>query len=37
MPIVRLDGQPVGAGVPGPLARRMDALYQSFKQQVMRA
>jgi D-alanine transaminase len=37
MPIVRLDGAPVGAGVPGPLARQMDALYQSFKQQVMRA
>jgi len=37
MPIVKLDGAPVGAGVPGPLARQMDALYQTFKQQVMRA
>ncbi len=37
MPIVRLDGAPVGAGVPGSLARQMDALYQTFKQQVMRA
>jgi len=37
MPIVKLDGVPVGAGVPGPLARQMDALYQDFKQQVMRA
>jgi D-alanine transaminase len=37
MAIVRLDGRPVGAGVPGPLARRMDALYQAFKRQVMRA
>ena len=37
MPIVTLDGIPVGAGVPGPLARQMDALYQTFKQQVMRA
>lgn len=37
MPIVRLDGAAVGAGVPGPLARQMDALYQTFKQQVMRA
>ncbi len=37
MPIVELDGVPVGAGVPGPLARQMDALYQDFKQQVMRA
>jgi D-alanine transaminase len=37
MAIVQLDGAPVGAGVPGPLARRMDGLYQAFKQQVMRA
>jgi len=37
MPIVRLDGAPVGAGVPGALAQRMDGLYQTFKQQVMRA
>jgi D-alanine transaminase len=37
MPIVKLDGQPVGAGVPGPLALRMDALYQTFKLEVMRA
>ena len=37
MPVVRLDGAPVGAGVPGPLAQRMDALYQTFKQEVMRA
>lgn len=37
MAIVKLDGVPVGEGMPGPLARRMDALYQTFKQQVMRA
>jgi len=37
MPIVTLDGIPVGVGEPGPLARQMDALYQTFKQQVMRA
>jgi D-alanine transaminase len=37
MPIVKLDGVAVGAGVPGPLARQMDGLYQTFKQQVMRA
>lgn len=37
MAIVKLDGVPVGTGVPGPVARRMDALYQTFKQQVMRA
>jgi D-alanine transaminase len=36
MAIVMLDGAPVGAGVPGPLAQRMDELYQTFKQQVMR-
>lgn len=37
MPIVKLDDVPVGAGVAGPLAQRMDALYQAFKQEVMRA
>lgn len=37
MAIVALDGVPVGAGVPGPLAVGMDALYQAFKQQVMRS
>lgn len=37
MPIIRLDGALVGAGVPGPLAQQMDTLYQAFKQQVMRA
>lgn len=37
MPIVTLDGAPVGSGKAGPLARQMDALYQDFKQQVMRA
>lgn len=36
MPVVRLDGVAVGTGVPGSLARRMDALYQKFKQDVMR-
>lgn len=37
MAIVKLDGVPVGAGVPGPLAVRMDALYQTFKRDVMRS
>lgn len=37
MAIVMLDGVAIGAGVPGPLAKKMDALYQTFKQQVMRA
>lgn len=36
MPIVRLDGAPVGTGRSGPLAARMDALYQDFKHTVMR-
>ena len=35
--IVSLDGRPVGDGRPGPLFRRMYALYQEFKQKVMRA
>lgn len=34
MPVTRLDGDPVGAGIPGPLWRRMDALYQGFKARV---
>ncbi|MDT3737417.1 MAG: D-amino acid aminotransferase [Denitratisoma sp.] len=41
LPIVRLDGQPVGrdenAGRPGPVFRRMYGWYQDFKQTVMRA
>jgi D-alanine transaminase len=35
--IVTLDGRPVGDGRPGPVFRRMYALYQEFKQKVMRA
>jgi D-alanine transaminase len=31
-----LDGRPVGDGRPGPLFRRMHALYQTFKHTVMR-
>lgn len=34
--VTRLDGQPVGAGLPGPLFRRMHAAYQTYKHQVMR-
>jgi len=29
--IVELDGRPVGGGKPGPVYRRMYALYQGFK------
>jgi D-alanine transaminase len=36
-PIVQLDGRPIGAGKPGPVFQRMYALYQDFKQKVMRA
>ncbi len=31
MPVTRLDGAPVGDGRPGPLWRRLDALYQAYK------
>jgi D-alanine transaminase len=36
MPVVMLDQAPVGSGQAGPMARQMDALYQQFKQDVMR-
>jgi D-alanine transaminase len=35
--IVTLDNKPVAGGKPGPLFRRVHALYQEFKQKVMRA
>jgi len=35
--IVSLDGRKVGEGRPGPVFRRIYALYQEFKQKVMRA
>jgi len=34
--IVELDGRPIGGGQPGPVFRRMHALYQQYKQTVMR-
>ena len=34
--ITTLDGKPVGDGKPGPLFQRMHALYQEFKQTLMR-
>ncbi len=34
LPVTRLDVVPVGGGVPGPLWRRMDALYQDYKARV---
>jgi D-alanine transaminase len=35
--IVMLDGKTVGAGIPGQLFRRVYALYQDYKERVMRA
>jgi D-alanine transaminase len=35
--IVSLDGRKIGEGRPGPVFRRMYALYQEFKRKVMRA
>ncbi|MEO8143809.1 MAG: D-amino acid aminotransferase [Betaproteobacteria bacterium] len=35
--IVTLDGKPVAGGTPGPVFRRIHALYQEFKLKVMRA
>ncbi len=32
VPVVELDGMPVGMGVPGPAWKRMSRLYQEFKQ-----
>jgi len=37
LPIVSLDGVPVGDGRPGAVFARMYQLYQEFKQKVMRA
>ncbi|MEW6562416.1 MAG: D-amino acid aminotransferase [Pseudomonadota bacterium] len=36
LPITRLDGRPVGEGKPGAMFARLHALYQNFKQDVMR-
>jgi D-alanine transaminase len=35
--ITRLDGKSVGAGIPGPVFKKMYALYQDYKNSVMRA
>jgi D-alanine transaminase len=35
-PVVRLDGEPVGEGAPGPLWERVDGLFQDYKQRLMR-
>lgn len=36
MPIIALDGQVIGDGKSGPIFRKMYALYQDYKQRVMR-
>ena len=36
LPITQLDGKPVGNGQPGPMFKRMDALYQQHKATAMR-
>jgi len=36
LPIVTLDGKPVGSGKPGPVFAQMYGWYQDFKQKVMR-
>ena len=37
LPIVRLDGKPIGNGAPGPVFTQMHGWYQEFKATVMRA
>lgn len=32
MPVIELDGAPVGSGLPGPVWQRMQALYQDYKE-----
>jgi D-alanine transaminase len=34
MPVTRLDQAPVGAGTPGPVYRRMSALYSEYKERI---
>jgi len=34
MPVTRLDGQTVGDGRPGPVWRRMTALYREYKDEL---
>lgn len=36
LPIVCLDGRPIGNGQPGPIFRQVDGWYQQFKKEVMR-
>jgi D-alanine transaminase len=36
LPVVELDGRPVGRGAPGPVWERVSALYQDFKRRLKR-
>lgn len=36
LPVVRLDGEAVGGGAPGPLWERVHGLFQDYKQRLMR-
>ncbi|MBS1202532.1 MAG: D-amino acid aminotransferase, partial [Chromatiaceae bacterium] len=36
LPVTRLDGGPVGSGAPGPVWRRMNSLYQAYKERIRR-
>ena len=36
LPVTHLDGQAVGSGLPGPLYRKLDQLYQDYKATIMR-
>ncbi len=36
VPVVRLDDRPVGSGVPGPVARRLQVLYRREVERAMR-
>jgi len=35
--VTKLDGKPVGSGKPGPVFKRMHALYQEYKKRLARA
>ena len=37
LPVTRLDGQPVGDGLPGPVWQKMYAIYQDYKDELRQA
>jgi D-alanine transaminase len=30
MPVVRIDGRPIGAGIPGPIATKLRTIFRDF-------